>query len=157
MAFTRFHDDPIRIQKRLEESTFQGRYQLDRPGPGVNLPFHEDPNLRLQSWGANLHLNTVALESDLRGMTRKLNKDNSQQNDYKKYSVKTTNMAIYPTVNPFVQESRASDPAWMYRDLEQSKWESPLLDPQQNTEIPFLHNVHTRILEKDNYSYKQKH
>ena len=43
MAFTRFHDDPARISKRLEESTFTGRYQLDRPGPGVDMPFYEEP------------------------------------------------------------------------------------------------------------------
>lgn len=157
MSFTRFHDDPIRIQKSLDISTFQGRYQLDRPGPGVNLPFQEDPNLRLQKWGANLHLNTVNLESDLRGMNRYLNRDDVNLNDFKKHSVNTMNMAVYPTVNPFTQESRASDPAWMYRDVEQSKWETPLLDPQANLEIPFLHNVQTRILEKDHFSYKQKH
>lgn len=39
MAFTRFHDDPARIAKRLEESTFAGNYQLNKPGPGVDLPF----------------------------------------------------------------------------------------------------------------------
>ena len=51
MAFTRFYDDPLRISKRLEESTFAGRYQLDMPGPGVDMPFEEDPHARLQKWG----------------------------------------------------------------------------------------------------------
>ena len=70
MSFTRFHDDEARIKKRLEESTFQGRYFLNVPGPGMDLAFHEDPQLRLQKWGANLHNNTVNLESDLHGLTR---------------------------------------------------------------------------------------
>ena len=48
MAFTRFHDDPARIAKQLEIETFAGRYQLDRPGPGVNLPYYEDTHHRLQ-------------------------------------------------------------------------------------------------------------
>ena len=75
MSFTRFHDDPYRIQKQLEESTHTGRYQLDTPGQGINLPFMEDPHIRLQKWGSNLRTNTTAIESDLRGLTRKLNND----------------------------------------------------------------------------------
>ena len=153
MAFTRFHDDPIRIAKRLEESTFAGRYQLDMPGPGVDMPFYEDPNQRLQKWGANLRTNTINLESDLRGMTRPLSRrDHREQNDYRKHAVQTMPMAAYGTAEPYVEESRASHPAWMYRDLEQPRWETPLLNPQANLEKPFTHNIHTRILEKDKAS-----
>ena len=150
MAFTRFYDDPLRISKRLEESTFAGRYQLDMPGPGVDMPFEEDPHARLQKWGANLRTNTINLESDLRGMTRPLSRrDCTRTNDYKTHAVQTAPMAMYSTANPYVEESRASHPAWMYRDLEQPRWEQPLLNPQANLEKPFAHNVHTRILEKD--------
>jgi hypothetical protein len=151
MSFTRFHDDPVRVQKRLEESTYEGRYQLDRPGPGISMPFSEDPHQRLQQWGANLRNNTINLESDLRGMTRKTNRDHISNNNYLIHSVRTEPLATYGTQNPFTDESRLSDPAWMYRDLEQSKWEEPLLDPQRNVEVPFVHNVQTRILEKDMY------
>ena len=70
MAFTRFHDDSARIKKQVEESSFVGRYMLNTPGPGDNLPFFEDPQLRLQKWGANLKTNTVNMESDLLGLTR---------------------------------------------------------------------------------------
>ena len=45
MAFTRFHDDPHRIQKQLEESTYIGRYTLNTPAQGMNLPFNEDPHV----------------------------------------------------------------------------------------------------------------
>ena len=32
MSFTRFHDDPARIQKQLQESTDQGNYMINVPG-----------------------------------------------------------------------------------------------------------------------------
>ena len=37
MAFTRFHDDPCRIQKYLEETTNIGNYGISVPGNGLNL------------------------------------------------------------------------------------------------------------------------
>ena len=151
MAFTRFHDDPIRIQKQLAESTFLGRYQLDTPGQGVDMPFIEDPQLRLQKWGANLRTNGVNLESDLRGMTRKLNRDYINTNNYLDNDVRTERQ-YYRTENPFIEESRASCPAWTYRDLEQTRWETPFLNPQANLEKKFQSNIQTRILEKDNFT-----
>ena len=75
MAFTRYHDDECRIEKQLQESTDQGRYMLNVPGNGVNMPFIDDPHIRMQYWGANLTNNTVNLESDLRGLTRRINRD----------------------------------------------------------------------------------
>lgn len=150
MAFTRFHDDPYRIKKQLEESSGPSRYILNKPGQGVNLPFMEDPQMRLQGWGANLRTNTVNLESDLFGMTRPLNRDLVTVNDYKSNSVNTS-VVSYPVAEPFVQESRASHPAWMYKDLEQPRWEAPYLNPLNGLEKGFNENIQTRILEKDYY------
>jgi hypothetical protein len=149
MSFTRFYDDPLRIAKRLDESTGPGRYQLDVPGPGVDMPFESEPHQRLQKWGANLQTNTISLENDLRGLTRPLTRDHIEKNEYKKHAVNTMPMAAYAIANPYVEESRASHPVWMYRDLEQSKWETPLLNPQANLEKTFTHNIQTRLLEKD--------
>ena len=73
MSFTRFHDDPHRMKYNLQISTFAERYFLNTPGPGSNLPYFEDPQVRVQGWGANMHNNAIGIESDLRGMTRKLN------------------------------------------------------------------------------------
>jgi hypothetical protein len=152
MAFTRFHDDPLRIAKRLEELTFTAQYQLDVPGPGMNLPFECDPNHRLQKWGANLQTNTINLESDLRGMTRQLNRDSIENNNYKLHAVQSADTrSSYPVANPYVEESRASHPAWTFRDKEQSRWETPILNPQTHLEKPFNHNIQTRILEKDKF------
>jgi hypothetical protein len=148
MAFTRFHDDSARIKKQIEESSFTGRYMLNTPGPGDRLPFFEDPQMRLQKWGANLKTNTINMESDLFGLTRPLNRDLVDENDYKQYAVRTGDVS-YSNQSPFVEESRASHPAWMYKDLEQTRWENPFLNPQNGLEKVFNENIQTRILEKD--------
>ena len=153
MAFTRFHDDPARLRKYAQETSFAGRYYINTPGQGTQMPFYEDPQMRLQYWGANLTSNTINLESDLRGLTRKLTHDNINENDYKKHAVPVRQIK-YSSENPFVEESRASHPAWTYRDLEQSRWETPFLNPQANVEIQFPSNVQTRILEKDHHKTK---
>ena len=70
MSFTRFNYDANRTQKLLQESTFAGRYILNTPGPGANLPFMEDSQVRLQKWGANAHNEGANIESELRGLTR---------------------------------------------------------------------------------------
>jgi hypothetical protein len=153
MAFTRYHDDPYRIKAQAQDSSFSGRYNLDVPGPGINLPFFEDPQLRLQKWGANLQTNTIGLENDLFGLTKKLNCD-SLGNNYKNVAVPTSKMS-YPVANPTVEESRATNPAWMYRDLEHPRWETPWINPQANFEKRFHDNIQTRILEKDFFKGNQ--
>jgi hypothetical protein len=148
MSFTRFHDDPVRIQKYLDESTFAGRYMLNTPGPGTDLPYLEESQIRLQKWGANITNNIINLESDFRGLTRPLNHDLV---DINKHSEKSANHAPkrFPSIQPFIEESRASHPAWMYKDLEQPRWELPWINPQANFERKFPNNLQTRILEKD--------
>jgi hypothetical protein len=150
MAFTRFHDDPIRIKYGLEISTFSGRYALDTPGQGVNLPYLEDPQIRMQQWGANMMTNPINIESDLRGLSRRMNRDNPLLNIYQNYAAETSKIT-HTKVQPFIEESRATHPAWIYKDLEQTRWETPLLNPQVNFEKGFYDNIQTRILEKDYY------
>jgi hypothetical protein len=153
MSFTRFRDDPARIKKQLQESTYLAHYQLNTPGPGTNLAFQEDPNVRLQGWGANVfRKNTTQLESELRGLTRTLNHDLLAVNDYKQFGVTDTgDLPYYNSEQPFVQESRATNPAWMYRSADVNRWEEPWLNPLVGLEKPFHNNIHTRILEKDYY------
>lgn len=154
MAFTRFHDDPVRIQKQIDESTFSGRYMLNTPGQGINMPYQNEVQMRLQRWGANITNDMIHLENDFRGLTRPLNRDLQEMNDYKKHAVNPTQM-MYSSVDPFVEESRASHPAWMYKDLEQPRWEMPWINPQSNLELRFPNNIQTRILEKDYYVQKK--
>jgi len=153
MAFTRFHDDPARIRKYVTETSFAGRYMLNVPGIGVNMPFQEDPQLRLQKWGANLTTNTLNLENDLLGLTRKYTRDDITANDYKKSAARTYPF-MYKSQNPIVLESRASHPAWTYKDLEQTRWETPFINPQANAENKIQTGLQTRILEKDNFRTK---
>jgi hypothetical protein len=150
MAFTRFHDDPHRIQKKIDEIASIENYYLNKPGNGVNMPFQMDPQIRLQGWGANLHTNAIELESDFRGLSRPLNRDIIKQNEYSLH-MSDSNPYIYQQELPFIDETRSTHPAWMYRDLEQSRWEHPWLNPQNNFELPMNTNVQTRILEKDSY------
>jgi hypothetical protein len=153
MAFTRFHDDPLRIQKQIDESTFSGRYMLNTPGQGINMPYQNESQLRLQKWGANITNNIIDLESDFLGLTRPLNRDLVDINNYKENAVNAIQL-MYPSVDPFIEESRSSHPAWMYKDLEQPRWELPWINPQANLELKFPNNIQTRILEKDYYIAK---
>jgi len=153
MSFTRFHDDPARIRAGLEISTYSGRYFLNTPGMGVNMPLQMDPQLRLQGWGANLCTNAINLESDFRGLTRKMTRDLPEQNEYKKHEA-STDAYIYDTAAPIVDESRATHPAWMFREAEHVRWEHPFINPQDNFEQQFPWNIQTRVLEKDYYKPK---
>jgi len=150
MSFTRFSSDPARIKKSLDQTTFTSRYMLDKPGPGLQIGFMEDPQIRMQTWGANLCENYVNLESDMLGLTRKYNRDLVDVNDHTKHAVFAPPMA-WGTHQPFVDESRASCPAFLFRSFENNRWENPMLNPQHGLVKGFNENIQTRILEKDNF------
>ena len=156
MAATRFNYDPCRTKKQLQQQTDPGRWVLNVPGNGANPCYMEDPQIRIQKWGANLRTNTINLESDLLGVNRQLSRDCLGKDNYKHYNVK--NEAIqYPTCNAlYTEESRATNPAWCYRDVEQTDWYYPPLNPQENTCLPFQNNLSTRILEKDYFTPKRE-
>lgn len=153
MSFTRFHDDPCRVEKELQESTGPGRYMLNVPGNGSKPCFMEDPFCRLQKWGANLRTNAINLESDLMGLSRSLNRDCTGLDEYQRSAVESKAVE-YPTCLPTTEQPRATDPAWTARDLEQVNWWTLPLDPQEHTCIPFQNNLSTRILEKDYFVAK---
>jgi len=150
MAFTRFHDDPARIKKQLEESTFTAQYHLNTPGPGVRLPFQDDVNIRLQKWGANMQTDTLNLESSLFGIDRPLNRNRNDNVAYDSAHV-DSNTVSFPVEKPFVEESRATHPAWMYRDYSENRWSYPQVNPQNlaTIEKPFPYDTQTRILSRD--------
>jgi hypothetical protein len=155
MAFTRFKYDDCRTKKQLQQATDPGRWILNVPGNGANPCYMEDPQIIIQKWGANLRTNTINLESDLKGVNRHLSRDCLGKDDYRNYNV--TNEAIqYPSCsNLTTEQSRATNPAWWYRDLEQTDWYYPPLNPQANTCLPFQNNLSTRILEKDYFTPKR--
>jgi len=147
MSFTRFHDDPCRIKKQLQQTTDPGRYMLDAPGNGINPCFMEDPFIRMQKWGANLQTNTINVESALLGINNNLSRDCiSEQNPFP-----TSEKIKYPKCQPFTDQTRLSNPAWTALDLEQNNFQFLPLNPQENTCVPFQHNMNTRLVEKDNF------
>lgn len=154
MACTRFFYDDCRTKKQLQQATDPGRWILDVPGNGDKPYYMEDPQIIIQKWGANLRTNTIDLESDLHGVNRRLNKDCMQDN-YKKFNVPNEKIS-YPSCSSLsTEQSRATNPAWWYRDLEQVDWYYPPLNPQENTCLPFQNNLSTRILEKDYFTPKR--
>ena len=89
MAFTRYNYDECRTKKKLQESTGPGRYILNVPGNGPNPCFFNDPQIRLQKWGANLdnviNGGPLDIDSDLTGRTRRLTKNTVQKIVFKKW------------------------------------------------------------------------
>ena len=150
MANTRFNYDPCRTIKKLQQSTDPGRYILNVPGNGDKPCYIEDPQIIIQKWGANLRTNCINLESELMGINRRqMGRDCLGKDEYTKHIVPSSQIQ-YPTCNNlYTEQSRAIMPAWTARDLEQVDWYVLPLNPQENTCMPFINNLNTRILEKD--------
>jgi hypothetical protein len=130
MAFTRFHDDPCRIVKQLQESTDPGVYRLNVPGNGANMSYFSDPSLRLQFWGANRHNELVALEGELRGIGNRL-------------TCNTPANAPVPRPNTYSSDEsevtaqpRATMPAWELRGVDHVRWDPVLGAPQAHALSP---------------------
>jgi len=151
MAFTRFSNDVGVQEKRLEESVFSGIYALNTPGNGMNNPYIDDVHIRLQKWGGNLYEKSTNIESELRTMHIKPDRD------YKIHPEKQHYKKSYPSKHFSVDETRATLPAWKFRNHEQTiECDHLHKDPQTNIFIPFQHNLNTRTLEKDYYNKNKK-
>ncbi len=156
MAFTRFKYDESRTKKSLQQATDPGRWIMNVPGNGSEPYFMEDPQIIIQKWGGNLRTNTINLESELRGVNRNLGRDCLGKEEYQRFNV-SSNPISYPTCKTLTTEqSRVTNPAWWYRDVEQVDWQYPPLNPQVNVCMPFLNNVSTRIVEKDSFVPKRE-
>lgn len=146
MAFTRYHDDPLRIMKQLQESTDIGVYTMQVPGNGERMPFVADPQMRLQKWGANRHNNFVQVESDLFNMQHKLTRDCPRSSEVNSFPLR------YPTEKKEVtSQSRTVAPAWEIRSVEHPRWEELREDYQARALIPFAHSDETRFSIRDNF------
>ena len=122
MACTRFSNDPARIAKNAAISTFAGRYQLNVPGNGLDVPYINDPHIRLTKWGANHRTNMVDIQSDLYGLTRPYNRDIIGLNSHYDYAVASERSMNYSTVGEITDESRAMAPAWIYREMDSERF-----------------------------------
>lgn len=155
MAFTRFKYDECRTIKSLQQATDPGRWILNVPGNGARPEFMADPHFRAQKWGGNLMTNTVDLESELRGVQRETNRDCLGKHEYTQYSVPTQTVSYPISSQLTTEQSRATHPVWWYREAEHPNVDFPFHNPQDNTCMPFLNNVSTRILEKDYFTPKR--
>jgi len=145
MAFTRFHDDPARIEKSLIESTYTGIYQLNAPGNGKSV-FVQTPHIRIQKGGgSNLQTNPFEINESLRRNKKLVHYDQD-------CSKPETTLRPYSSICFGVDESRASLPAWTFREKTQHREDYLFMDPQRNIWYTFDNNCPTRMLEKDHYT-----
>jgi len=150
MAFTRFHDDPARVAKQLQQQTDQGRWAIDVPGNGDKPCFQLDPQIIPQKWGGNLWTKSIDIQSSLLGIDRPLTRD-CLKSKYKQF-VPGASRIVYPECDTLTtDQSRVTAPAWMYRDLPQDHSYILPENPQVHTEMKFSNYVNTRIFEKDNF------
>ena len=145
--FTRFHDDPARVQKANIETSSINNYIFNVPGN--NISFVEDPHIRIQKGGASTHSNLIGIDSMLRNMYTPLNRDHVK---YTKNNVSHRPINQGSISKCITSESRASHPVFEYREKQTHRPHVLLRDPQQNIFIPFQHNLDTNILEKDYYN-----
>jgi len=131
---TRFCYDDARTIKALQQSTGPGRYVLEVPGP-LNMTWTEDPYCRAQRWGGNLAEDVFHINNAFSGRTIPLNRGlipsvaptfvpaEYVQNQQVDTQVLTT------------EQSRASLPAFLFRDLEQNHAYYLMYDPQSWSRI----------------------
>lgn len=150
MTSTKIFNDKVRKEKQLDEITFQGRYTMNVPGNGTMMPFIEDPYVRLDKWGANFATNKIDLDSHLKNLDRKLNKDFVDLNQPSKIKIKEPN---YPSESFNIKSSFISEPAWHLKEREDTYIFELGKDVELKT-IPFQHNLGTRLYEKDMYCKK---
>jgi hypothetical protein len=151
MSSTRKINDEENTKLNLQRDTNIGRYMLNCPGNGLSPNYIDDPHIRLQKWGANNVSNMIDINNDLRGLNRPLNRETDLNNTYNKQST-IPDFNNYASINSITDESRSIAPAWELRDLERKNTTYLHLNPQERTEVPFVNNVSTRIIEKDNFS-----
>jgi hypothetical protein len=145
MSFTRFHDDPCRITKQLQQSTDPCNYILNTPGNGTKPYYMNDPQIIPQKWGGNIWTHSVDIQSSLLGIQTILNKDCIQNNAYKKETIYSSPID-YPSSNELTTEqSRTIMPSWTARDLTQDHSYILFYNPQNHVEIPFHTNKNTRL------------
>ena len=159
MACTRIYDDPHRVAKLLQLQTQAGRYALNVPGNGTRMPFQEDPFCRLQHWGANIHSDMLAVNEFFRGTARVPLTRKDAVVLCAGTLTEGSRAGMYGTASPYTDQSRATDPAWVLRNLETPpRWNffgDPADNPQNHVDLPFTCNTGTRMSEKDDFAAQQ--
>ena len=90
MAFSR--DDNAKTLCKLNEQNKSLGYMSNVPGNGLYPDYFNDPQIRLQKWGANLKSvvngGPIDIDSDLKGRTRKfLSRFSTHYSNWLRYSL----------------------------------------------------------------------
>jgi hypothetical protein len=149
MSSTRLRNDDGRISKEMEIFTHEGRYQLDVPKWRNTQQFIEDPHLRIQKIEANKYNNRVDIENSILGYTMPLSRDYSEKDEYLKFTPQVQEPFFDNYTKCLTDETRATLPPYLFRDLEVDRFETPFINPQNDIERNFEWNINTRIIEKD--------
>lgn len=153
MSFTRLFYDKNNVNDRLKEDYNNLKYNLHVPG-NSSLPYYiDDPQIRLQKFGANLSNNLVDINSSLLGIDKKLSRHYCNKDNYNTNKLNNNfSKILFPDYKEAItDESRATMPAWNLRDQENINSTYLHYNPQIKSEIRFSNNISSRILEKDNY------
>ncbi len=158
MANTRFKYDDARTVKALQQSTDPGRWILDVPGNGLAPDFMADSHILLQKWAGNTSTNMVSVEAALKGYNRTLSRDCLGKDEYQRFDVASTAIRSSAENRQLTtDQSRATHPAWMYRDLGQEHRFPLFWDPQANVCLPFENNTSTRIVVNNEFTGRRLH
>lgn len=145
--FTRTKDKVKKIEYDLEVMSHRNNYTFGKPGNGTTLAYMKNPNIRLQQWGANIRTNMTDIETDLRGQTRKLNRDSLDENNYIDHTVKSTPLKYETTSiknqNTKTEENKLNT---RYKNLQNSRLDILHSNPQKN--IRYIIPTSTRYVEK---------
>ena len=107
----------------------------------------EDPHIRLEKWGANLDNNAIDLESDLRGMTRTVNRDEVPKNTHLTHQVDRIERGMSRLNSSATDQSRATNPTWWHKEEQQYRPDILFYNPQDRI-IPDFKSNKVRELSK---------
>ena len=124
---------------------------LSVPGNGMNPDYMEDPHVRLEKWAGNLDNNAIDLESDLRGMTRNLNRDEIPKNTHLTHQVDRIERQMSRLNSQTEDQSRVTNPTWWHREEQQYRPQILFYNPQDRIIPDFNSNISSRIEQKINF------
>ena len=155
MASTRISNDKVRIYKEVQQSTDVGKHILNVPGNGLDVPFIEDPQVRMQLWGANRVNDVITVENSLMNIDRPLMRG---CHDCKKsyYTNPDLSRMNYSQESFGVTDTSIIDPAWNLRDKEDNRaFGYPEEANDAHLFSTFHQNLGTRTFEKDLYNQRK--
>ena len=158
MAMSR--NDYADIQCKLEAQNKSLGYMLNAPGPLEQSQYIVDPQIRLQEFGANLSVNVVNLNSELKGLnntlqgkdclhSKKITRDSHFNSNYVPLTFSKNNQT-------WTEQPRTINPAWKLRDLETNRFNYLHYNPNQDVDRNVFNNVSTRDVEKSTWALKSE-